>query len=198
MAKIKFLCTHCSDTSHTMEVTPDDITLWHKGMLRKNDGTFEYMGKKYTAATIQALNNEFLTLPSGKKIDVLKTNGRGWSRVGYADLIQRSGKLINLSPYDFDDNIEPLEVTNGAVGYNANTRHVVLVGGWTKDGKKEGAFQPEELFTPEQIDTYKSYIAMQREMIPTLHIIGHNEVAPKSCPNFLVQPWLVKQNIPNP
>lgn len=125
-----------------------------------------------------------------------KPKGRGWKQVGYSDLIQRSGDLVNLVPYDFDDNVDRWEVTNGAAGYNAVCRHVVLAGGWSKDGKiKNGQvngkyMKIEDLYTKEQIHTLVEYVKMQLEMVPGLKIVGHNDLASKTCPNFKVEDFL--------
>lgn len=186
--KMKNLVIHTTDTPYDREVTPDDIYLWHMGAKYNGDGTYNYLGHKINKSQIE---NLYLPLPSGKRVKVLSTNGRGWSQVGYSDMIDRKGNLINLVPYSFDDVIDSFEVTNGASGYNSNSRHIVLAGGWSKDGKtKSGIFEPEEIYTKEQIDALKKYIRIQREMVPSVKIIGHNEISQKTCPNFDVQKFI--------
>lgn len=195
MTKLKYLVIHCTDSPYNREITPDDIYGWHIGKKKNSDGTYLYKGKKYTIEQLRKMKFEY---PSGITKHVSETTGRGWKQVGYSDLIQRSGKLINLVPYTFDDIVDSYEVTNGAAGYNSVSRHVVLAGGWCKDGKiKNGIdpitkkfFEPSVLYTKEQIDTLKLYIDIQLHIVPTLIIVGHNKLATKTCPNFDVNLFL--------
>lgn len=199
MAKMLNLVIHTADVPYDRVVTPDDIFMWHLGALQNSDGTYTFLSKKYNKSMLE---KEILVLPSGKKIVASKTNGRGWSKPGYADMINQKGEVINLVPYDFDDVIDSTEVTNGASGYNSNSRHVVLVGGWSKDGKiKNGKksngtyMKAEELYTPEALKTLEAYIRMQLEIVPTLKIMGHNECASKTCPNFDVKIFLKERGL---
>lgn len=199
--KMEYLITHCSDTPFNREVTPDDVWMWHLGpaIIPGNDKKVIYFGKEMLKTEVEKLS---LTLPSGKIVNpIMLLGGRGWKQVGYADLIQRSGKLVNLVPYNFDDVIDASEITNGAVGYNAKSRSFVLAGGWTKEGNKTGKDKngklilPELLFTSEQIIKLKEYYHMQKEIVKTVKIIGHNECSLKTCPNFDVQLFLKNNNI---
>lgn len=110
--------------------------------------------------------------------------GRGWDRVGYSDMILRNGSIINLTPYDDDDYITSDEMTWGAVGYNAIGRHVVLVGGKGSKGKFE------DHFTIAQEDSLVEYVEDTIIRHPDIIIIGHNQVAKKTCPGFDVYDWL--------
>lgn len=198
MAKLKYLVIHTTDTPFNREVTPDDITVWHLGAKRNANGSYTYLGKTYTAAQ---LKDKVLTLPSGKTVPVLRTSGRGWSKTGYADMIQRSGVVVNLNPYDFDNNIEQWEVTNGVANMNSQVRNVVLAGGWSEDGNRTGQvkgkyYKIEDLYTPEQIKSLVDYIKMQLELHPDLIVCGHNSLARKSCPNFDVAEF-IKKYFPN-
>jgi N-acetylmuramoyl-L-alanine amidase len=194
MSKMTHLVVHTTDTPYNREVTPDDIALWHLGAKRIDRGMAIFKNKTIPQAILKSL---ILHLPSGKTISADKTNGRGWSQVGYSDMINRAGELINLVPYTFDDVVDSFEITNGAVGYNRNSRHVVLVGGWSKDGlNKTGyktpgnLFLPEDLYTEKQIPTLIEYLEMQKQIVKTVEIVGHNEIAKKPCPNFDVQKFL--------
>lgn len=194
--KFKYLVIHCTDSPYNREITPDDIYGWHIGKKKNSDGTYTYMGRIYN---IEQLRKMTFKYPSGKTISVSATNGRGWKQVGYSDLIQRSGKLINLVPYNGDAIIDSFEITNGAAGYNSVSRHVVLAGGWTYDDKiKNGMdpntkryFTPNVLYTKDQLETLRLYIDIQLQIAPHLIIVGHNQLAPKTCPNFDVNKYLI-------
>jgi hypothetical protein len=202
MGKLTYLVIHTSDTPFNREVTPDDIAMWHLGALKNSDGTYTYLGKKITK---KVLDTEYLTLPSGKKIKANQTVGRGWSVTGYADMIQRNGKLINLNPYDFDEKIDQWEVTNGVAGKNSVSRNIVLVGGWSADGKiknghvngdmKKPYLNIKDLYTTEQIQSLVDYVNMQLEVQPDLIVCGHNQLSTKTCPNFWVPDFIKEYNI---
>lgn len=133
--------------------------------------------------------------PAGKNItadDIRKMHtspppkGRGWKQVGYADTILLDGKVVNLVPYDKNDTIEPREITNGAVGMNAVTRHISYVGGVDKNGK------PDDTRTPEQTTAMKNYVYDFLRQYPRAKVLGHNQVAQKACPSFDVPKWLME------
>jgi hypothetical protein len=197
--KFQYIVIHCLDTPYIREITKSDIQLWHLGALKNTDGTYNFQGKKYTEKEIASKR---LVLDNGKTYEAIKTNGRGWSQVGYSDFIQRSGTLVNMVPYNMDNIIDSWEITNGATGYNTKSRHIALAGGWSKEGIKTGKkngiyYLPEDLYTTEQIDELLKYIRGWKEIVPDLIIIGHNQIASKPCPNFNVQLFLEKYNLKN-
>jgi len=61
--------------------------------------------------------------------------GRGWRQVGYTDLIRLDGTVERLVENNEDAYVDGWEITNGARGYNAVSRHIVYAGGVAKDGK---------------------------------------------------------------
>ena len=65
----------------------------------------------------------------------LHKGGRGWSQVGYTDMIHLDGTVERLVANNEDDVVDPWEVTNGAKGHNSTARHIVYVGGVDIDGK---------------------------------------------------------------
>jgi N-acetylmuramoyl-L-alanine amidase len=160
--ELKYLVIHTTDTPYDREITPEMIRQWHLSPVSKG--------------------------------------GRGWKQVGYSDLIQRSGKLVNLVPYNKDNKVDQWEVTNGVAGMNSVCRHVVLAGGWSKDGKvkngqhtvngKSTYYKIDELYTEEQIKTLTEYVKNQLKLVPTLKVVGHNDLAAKTCPNFKVEEFL--------
>jgi hypothetical protein len=125
------------------------------------------------------------------KEDIIKMHtspppkGRGWKQVGYSDMIHLTGLITNLVPYNEDDIVQPREVTNGALGLNAISRHVVYVGGVEKDGKT-----PKDTRNYLQIIALTNYVKQALANHKDIVILGHNQVAPKACPSFDVPKWL--------
>jgi N-acetylmuramoyl-L-alanine amidase len=115
-----------------------------------------------------------------------KPLGRGWSRVGYTDLIQLDGTLLNLRPFNQDNDIDNWEITNGARGYNGVARHVVYAGGLTKDLKA-----PKDTRTKAQLNSLETYVKYMVLRHPDIKVIGHNQISNRDCPSFNVTPWLV-------
>lgn len=115
----------------------------------------------------------------------ISKGGRGWKQVGYTDMIHLGGRVERLVDNNEDAMVDPWEVTNGAAGINSVSRHIVYVGGVSKDGKT-----PQDTRTPEQRDALKQYVLDFHRRHPSVRIIGHNEVAKKACPSFDVQSWL--------
>lgn len=116
--------------------------------------------------------------------------GRGWKQVGYSDMIMLDGSLINLVKYNDDDNVDPWELTNGAIGINSVSRHIVYVGGVDKKIKAK------DTRTKEQIETMKSYVRDFIKKHPKVKVCGHNQFANKACPSFDVPSWLRSIGIP--
>lgn len=111
--------------------------------------------------------------------------GRGWSQVGYTDLIHLNGEVERLVDNNEDANVDPWEITNGAKGYNSISRHVVYVGGVVADGKTA-----KDTRTKAQKAAMETYVKEFHRRHPNVRIIGHREVAAKDCPSFDVQVWL--------
>ena len=132
--------------------------------------------------------------PEGRQVtkeDIIKWHtspapqGRGWSKCGYSDMFSLKGNLVNITPYDNDDDIEAWEITNGATGTNSFTRHIVYAGGISKDGKT-----PKDTRTPEQLLAMENYVKQVVNAYPHILIAGHNQFAPKACPSFDTVKWL--------
>jgi N-acetylmuramoyl-L-alanine amidase len=140
-------------------------------------------GRNNTAADIVA----FHTLP-------VAHGGRGWSRPGYSDIIELSGKLVNIHPYNDDDLIHSWEVTWGVHGstlLNRNARHVCYIGGMTVDLRNV-----KDTRTDGQLMTMYDYIWDNLKLNPKLIIAGHNQVQKKGCPSFDVPNYLRSINVP--
>lgn len=117
--------------------------------------------------------------------DPVCKGGRGWKQVGYTDMIHLDGQVERLVDNNEDTNVDPWEVTNGAQGHNQSSRHVVYVGGMTKDMQA-----PKDTRTPEQLKSMTAYVKDFHQRFPLVRIVGHNELASKACPSFDVQKWL--------
>ena len=110
--------------------------------------------------------------------------GRGWKQVGYSDMIHLFGTVENLVPYNNDEWVDPREITNGAVGMNSKSRHVVYVGGTDKN------MEPKDTRTKEQLKSLTKYVKDFIINYPKAIVLGHNQVANKACPSFDVPTWL--------
>ena len=117
--------------------------------------------------------------------DPVSKGGRGWSQVGYTDMIHLDGKVERLVKNNEDANVDPWEITNGAKGYNSTSRHIVYVGGVGADGKT-----PKDTRTTAQRKALKDYVIDFHKRFPNVQIVGHNQLAAKACPSFDVPKWL--------
>ena len=100
-------------------------------------------------------------------------------------MIHLDGKIERLVDNNDDANVDSWEVTNGAIGYNSSSRHIVYVGGLSKDWIKA-----EDTRTAAQLLAMENYVKIFKKRFPNVKIIGHNEIANKACPSFDVQAWL--------
>ena len=114
----------------------------------------------------------------------VSAGGRGWKQVGYTDLIRLDGTVERLVNNNEDANVDPWEITNGAKGYNSISRHIVYAGGCDK------SMNPKDTRTAAQENALVAYVRDFHRRHPSVRIIGHNEIAAKTCPSFDVQKWL--------
>lgn len=114
----------------------------------------------------------------------LSKGGRGWKQVGYTDMIHLDGRVERLVANNEDANVDPWEITNGAAGYNRVSRHVVYVGGVTRQNI------PRDTRTAAQREALKKYVLDFHKKHPDVEIVGHNQLAAKACPSFDVPKWL--------
>lgn len=125
---------------------------------------------------------QFHTLPVEK-------GGRGWSKPGYSDVIELSGKLVNIWSWDSDNQIKEWEQTWGVHGstlLNRNARHLCYIGGTAADNINI----PKDTRTPGQLASMEICIKFCLLRNPKLIIAGHNQVQQKGCPSFDVPAYL--------
>ena len=118
--------------------------------------------------------------------DPVSKGGRGWKQVGYTDMIHLDGRVERLVRNNEDANVDTWEMTNGAKGYNAISRHIVYVGGVDANDVNKA----KDTRTPAQKEALKRYVRDFHMRFPQVKIIGHNQVASKACPSFDVPKWL--------
>ena len=113
--------------------------------------------------------------------------GRGWRRPGYSDMIYLDGRLVNLLPFDQNDQVCLWEISNGVRGLNGVSRHVVYVGGMDADYTK-----PQDTRTEGQKEALEIYVRYMLLRHPHLEILGHYQApgSAKACPSFDVPEWL--------
>lgn len=129
--------------------------------------------------------------------------GQGWKQVGYTDLIHLDGTVERLVDNNEDAWVDPWEITNGAAGYNAVSRHIVYAGGC------DGSMRPKDTRTPSQRKALETYVKRFHDSHPDVRIIGHRDLSPdlngngkiepsewtKACPSFDVAAWLAEIGI---
>lgn len=120
-----------------------------------------------------------------------KPKGRGWRKPGYSDLINLKGELINITPFDQDDDKDGWELTNGVLGINDMSHHIVYAGGMDKQNKKA-----KDTRTNAQIEALITYVRYAVLRWPDILIAGHNQFASKACPSFDVPCFLDSIDIP--
>ena len=116
-----------------------------------------------------------------------KPKGNGWKQVGYTDMIHLDGSIERLVRNNEDENVDPWEVTNGAAGFNSTSRHIVYVGGRTKDRKRT-----KDTRTAKQREAMAKYVKDFHRKHPAILIVGHRDLpgVSKDCPCFDVASWL--------
>ena len=105
-------------------------------------------------------------------------------------LIHLDGSVERLVPNNEDRTVDPWEITNGARGYNATSRHIAYAGGVAADGTT-----PCDTRTPQQKSALEHYVRDFVARFPGAAVVGHNELAAKACPSFDVQAWLRETGI---
>lgn len=112
--------------------------------------------------------------------------GNGWKTPGYTDVFRLSGKVERMVDNNEDEFVDPWEMTNGAKGYNSQSRHIVYVGGCDK------AMKSKDTRTAAQKEAMKKYVLDFHKKYPKVKILGHGDLpgVAKDCPSFNVAAWL--------
>lgn len=107
---------------------------------------------------------------------------RGFSDIGYADVIRRDGCVEEGRNID--------DVGAHVKGYNEISVGICLVGGIDKKNR------PENNFTDAQFKSLKRLLRFYKAKYPKAAVVGHNELDPgKACPSFDVQEWLREEGL---
>ena len=116
---------------------------------------------------------------------------RGWRQVGYTDMIHLDGRVERLVGNNDDAYVDGWEITNGAMGHNSHSRHIVYVGGRARSGTLA-----KDTRTPEQIKTLTDYIKKFHKTAPDAEIVGHRDLNKgKACPSFDVKEFVKELGI---
>lgn len=111
---------------------------------------------------------------------------RGWRQVGYTDMIHLDGRVERLVENNDDAYVDGWEITNGAMGHNSHSRHIVYVGGRARSGTLA-----KDTRTPEQIKSLTEICREFKKSAPGAKIVGHNFLnKAKACPCFDVAKFL--------
>jgi N-acetylmuramoyl-L-alanine amidase len=130
----------------------------------------------------QIINSHMLSPPHGK----------GWSKVGYSDVIHLDGTISNFTPFNEDGRVEEWKLSHDGEDIHSLSRHIAYVGGVSKDG-----FNSENTMTDEQRITFDTYLKYMVRRYPDLLIVGHGQLTGKSCPGFNIPSYCEGINIPN-
>ena len=110
---------------------------------------------------------------------------QGWSDIGYAFVIRRSGKIETGRPVD--------AIGSHVKGHNADSVGVCLVGGLNND-----TYKPENNYTPQQWEGLIRLLKTLTAKYPKAKVRGHRDFpnVQKSCPCFSAIPWAKKNGFP--
>ncbi len=198
MRNYDYLIIHCLDTPLNFDFKlglKATLSEWHMGAKDLPGGKVKCIGKIY---------NSRAELPdmSLNGVKLKDTHGNGWDRLGYSAGMLPNGNTVSLSNWNNDKFIDDLEITWGCPGFNSNSRHYALTGGYDKNGNSKFDINklPEftDLYTKEMSTSLEIFIKSQLIVNPKLKIGGHYQIATdgRTCPNFDVPKYLRSIGIP--
>ena len=99
----------------------------------------------------------------------------GWDGIGYHNVILRDGKIESGRPVYW--------IGAHTYGYNQNSLGICLIG--------------RDHFTVLQFESLKDLLIKLKKEYPFAEIKGHRDMidTKKTCPNFDVSEWLIKEHI---
>lgn len=189
------LFLHCAATPEGRDDKADTLVLGHYLPAKLQNGNVIFNGKEMSAASVVG---QKINLPSGTVYTITGREiygGRGWSKPGYSDIIELSGRLVNVWSWDSDNQIKEWEQTWGVHGstlLNRNARHLCYIGGTEADNINI----QKDTRTPGQLAAMEISIKFCLLRNPKLIIAGHNQVQQKGCPSFDVPVYLRSIGIP--
>jgi len=192
MGKLTNIVIHCIDTPPKRIIDPEEILIWHTAPKKLKKGKIKYWGKEYKSIDDVPLLPEHIG----------KFGDRGWDRPGYAYYVRQTGEIEKLHEVDEDDYITFHERTWGAAGYNANSIHVAIEGGWnilTNDRypSKNELWSAREVMSSTQMMGLNKILEQLLELHPDVKVCGHYNLTDlKTCPNFDVNDWCLTMQIP--
>lgn len=173
---INLIVVHCSATNPIQNIGAHEIREMHiMPKLNPETNMYRYLGKNYT----------FHDLPE----DVQGRSGRGWSDIGYNNVIRKNGVL--------EHGRDLSRAGAHAKGYNKNSIGICMVGG------VDIYNNPEDNFDDRQKETLRAYIDTMIEVFPGSKVVGHRDLSVdmnedgvitpdewlKMCPCFDVKEW---------
>ena len=106
---------------------------------------------------------------------------KGWSDIGYHDVIRRGGSVEEGRPKE--------KAGAHTYGHNQDSIGICLIGG------VDSNMEPENNFTEMQFKSLQRLLRVYKAQFPKATIHGHREYAQKACPSFDVQEWLEQEGI---
>lgn len=172
---INLIVVHASATPPSLDIGALEIRDMHTMPKALEGNMYRYFGKVYT----------YNDLPE----DVKGRSGKGWSDIGYHNVIKRDSSL----EHGRDLSRQGAHVK----GYNKNSIGICLVGG------VDAYNNAVDNFTEEQKNTLRGYIETMMDAFPGSELMGHRDLSPdlnndgvitknefiKECPCFDVREW---------
>ena len=107
---------------------------------------------------------------------------RGFSSVGYSDIIDVNGNILSLTKYNPTGRCVDWLLGEEIDNYS---RHIAYTGGVNKSST-----YLKDTRTDSQKETLEIYIKYMIRRHPSIIVAGHNQFNNKSCPSFNVSEWL--------
>jgi N-acetylmuramoyl-L-alanine amidase len=134
------------------------------------------MNRKITSIIIHASATTAHQDIGAAEIDKMH-KARGFAKIGYHWVVRRDGTV--------ERGRDETEIGAHAVGWNAQSIGICLIGGADNKGRGEANY------TSEQMAALDGLLAATKKRYPAAAVIGHRDTgAKKDCPSFDVKHWL--------